>query len=134
MQIFIKILLTIFLVYVTYRIWEVDIDVTKFRPDKFFKSKTEELISQIPQREKNAIYQNDSIVARVKNLSFREESNGMYFDQLEYSNSLNIEKEFEFQKYILKIIKIENLINMSSSESHKGRILQQVYCSVIRKR
>lgn len=61
MQILIKLVLTIFLFYIGCLIWKTDIDVGRFRPDRLMKKKAEEIISQLPSREKDALYQNDKI-------------------------------------------------------------------------
>jgi len=138
MQILIKIVISLFWIAIIivsgcriHLTWKKDIDVSKLRPDRLVKKMAKDAASWLPSRDKDGIYQNGKLTARVKDEEYRENNGEVLFEQLEYSNDLDTSKEFEFQKYILKIKHINTSIGVLSSAPQKGRILQKVYCEII---
>jgi len=125
-----KIIWTIFLIVLAYSIATSQVD-PKSTLENFLEKQIKKRIDIIATREQDAIYQNDKIVARLGNGEFKKENKTIYFNQLEYSNELNLDEIFEFQKYILQFISYKAMIQLDSSQSHKGRILKGVSCRII---
>ena len=113
----------------------MDIDVKQFLNFKrWFTSAVEEKTSWIPQREKDSIYQDGKIVAKIIEGKINQQNNAYFFKEIYNSNNLNLEKEFEFQKFKLKHKRHESGTYLDVTQPHKGKIIENVICEIIGER
>jgi len=82
-------------------------------------------------REPDAIYQNNRLVARVAGAEVDLESKQIRFAEVYNSDELLLPEECEFQKYRILIQRIADATKVSKEESHKGRILRGVTADLL---
>ena len=92
-------------------------------------------------REENAIYQNGEIVARISGAIVIDESQGqILFEEIFNSNSLDLESEFEFQRWRLILRGYESFTGSSSetiidpdgpSHVNKESVFGNVECEIV---
>jgi hypothetical protein len=117
------------------RVWRTDLDLRRlFSPKRALESSVEEKLSWLPAREKDALYQNGKIVARIIDATVRESKAEVFFEEIYKSNELSIDSEFEFQKYRLRLRSAETLNMFNSSSPQKGRIITKAVCEIIGER
>jgi hypothetical protein len=78
------------------------------------------------EREPDALYQNNKIVARVLDPEIDLDAKELRFGEIYASDELMIPDECEFQKYRILIQRIGFATRGDRAEIHKGRILRGV--------
>jgi hypothetical protein len=117
------------------RVWRTDLDLGQlFSPKRALESSVEDKLSWLPAREKDALYQNGQIVARIINANVRENEAKVFFEEIYKSNDLDLGSEFEFQKYRLRFQSAETLTMINVSSPQKGRIIEKAACEIISER
>ncbi len=113
------------------RVWRADLDLDKlFSPRRAVESSVDEKLSWLPTRENNALYQNGELVARVERPVVDEAQRSVQFAEIFQAHNLNLETEFEFQKWRLKFKSAEMLIGLDASAPHKGRMILKAVCEI----
>ena len=135
-QIFIKITLTFGIlgvaIWMVVLIWKRDIDVKRFlRLDRFMRDKIEEKIDWIPEREKDAIYQDDKIVAHVEGYEVNEYSKEVYFERITHRGQLDRESPFIFQQFKLQVQSYGTKASVKIPEMGKAYLLGEVRCNIL---
>jgi hypothetical protein len=82
-------------------------------------------------REPEAIYQNDRLVARVAGAEVDLVAKQLRFAEIHNSDDLLLPEECEFQKYRILIQRIADATKVSREEPHKGRILRGVVADLL---
>jgi hypothetical protein len=82
-------------------------------------------------READAIYQNDRLVARVTGAEADLAAKQIRFAGVYNSDELLLPEECEFQKYRMLIQRIADATKVSREEPHKGRILRGVVADLL---
>ncbi len=82
-------------------------------------------------REKDAIYQNGRIVARVLETEIDLDAKEVRFGEVYNSDLLVIPEESEFQDYRILIQRITYATKIQRGEEHKGRVLRGVSCDLL---
>jgi hypothetical protein len=82
-------------------------------------------------READAIYQNDRLVARVTGAEADLAAKQIRFAEVYNSDELLLPEECEFQKYRMLIQRIADATKVSREEPHKGRILRGVVADLL---
>ena len=125
----------LFAVVASLRVWRTDLDLRRlFSPKRALESSVEERLSWLPAREKDALYQNGKIVARIIDAAVRESEAKVFFEEIYKSNELDLGSEFEFQKYRLRFRSAETLTMINTSSPQKGRIITKAVCEIIGER
>ena len=83
------------------------------------------------EREPDALYQNNKIVARVLDLEILLDAKELRFGEIYNSDELVIPDECEFQKYRILIQRISFATQVDRVEIHKGRILRGVSADIL---
>ncbi len=83
------------------------------------------------QREQDAIYQRDRIVARVVDAEVDEAAKEVRFGEIFNSDDLLLPDECEFQKYKILVQSIAYATKVDKTALHKGRILRGVTASIL---
>lgn len=117
--------------YLSIAVWNKDIMVGKSLIN-CVKRKIKAPINWIVSKEKDAIYQNGKMVGRIRKAKFKVRNGEIYFEEIYNCNELNIDKEFSFRKYLLKLKHAECSISLNTARPQEGRILESVYCTIIK--
>lgn len=83
------------------------------------------------EREPDAIYQNNKIVARVVEPEIRTDAKEVHFGEISDSEYLILPEECEFQKYRLLIQRIAYASRIDKQRPDKGRILRGVVAEIL---
>ena len=83
------------------------------------------------QREQDAIYQNNQVVARVLDPEVDAEAKEIRFRELYNSDLLVLPDDCEYQKYRILVQRIEYASKVNKEEPHKGRILRGVVAEIL---
>lgn len=114
------------------RVWRADLDLAKlFSPRRAVESSVDEKLSWLPTRESNGLYQNGQLVARVEGAVVDEPQRIAQFAEIFQAHNLNLETDFEFQKWRLKFRSAEMLIGLDASAPHKGRMILKAVCEIV---
>ena len=117
------------------KVWRSDLDLIKLlKPGHIVNKSAEEKLSWLPTREEDAIYQNETVVARTKGEKINLEEGIIDFQELYKSDSFNRKAEFEFRKWKLSVIRIEVKYDNYSSRPLDGIILVNVRCKILGER
>jgi hypothetical protein len=84
-----------------------------------------------PAREADALYQRETIVARVSGVTVEESQAMILFQEIYNSNLLDLASEFEFQDWRLQFHGAEAIIGLDTSQPDKGRIITNAICEII---
>lgn len=82
-------------------------------------------------RETDALYQNDRLVARVAGAEVDLAAKQIRFAEIYNSDELLLPEECEFQKYRILIQRVADATKVSREEPHKGRILRGVVADLL---
>lgn len=130
------IIVTIVLIaaFASFKVWKADLDLSKlFSPSRIFKQSVDDRLSWLPTREKNTIYQSEDIVGKVTGASVDEEKSIIEFQEISQSADLDLESEFEFQKWKLRFQHAETT-GFDTSRPQDGRLLFKVTCKIVGER
>ena len=83
------------------------------------------------EREPDAIYQGNRIVARVLEAELDTEARVVRFGEVFNSDELMLPEECEFQKYRILIQRIAYASKVNKEEPHKGRVLRGVSADIL---
>jgi len=83
------------------------------------------------ERELDAIYQGNRIVARVLEPEVDTEAKEIRFSEVINSDELMLPEECEFQKYRILIQRIAYASKVNKEEPHKGRVLRGVVADLL---
>lgn len=83
------------------------------------------------EREKDAIYQEDRVVARVFGVEVDSEAKEIRFSEVYQSDELLLPDECEFQQYKILVQKIEHATKVARESPQKGRILRGVSAEIL---
>lgn len=83
------------------------------------------------QREEDAIYQNNQLVARVLDPAMNPAQKEIRFGEVYCSDLLVLPEECEYQKYRLLVRRIEYASKVNKEEPNKGRILRGVAAEIL---
>lgn len=136
LQIVAKLVIIAALVLVTIiasiKVWRSDLDLVKlFSAKRVVESSVDEKLSWLPTREDNAIYQNGELVARIEQPVIDEAKRSIQFAEIFQSHNLNLEAEFEFQKWRLKFKSAQMLVGLNASVPHKGNMILKAVCEIV---
>lgn len=81
--------------------------------------------------EKDAIYQDGRIVARVVAPEIRRDAREIHFTEINSSDDLMLPEECEFQQYRLMIQRIEYASRIDKTAPEKGRVLRGVVAEIL---
>lgn len=82
-------------------------------------------------REPDAIYQNNSIVARVSGAEVDDEAKELRIDEVYKSDDLLIPEECEFREFRILIQRITFASRVDKTALHKGRVLKGVSADIL---
>jgi hypothetical protein len=136
LQIVVKVVIIAVIVLVaivaSLKIWRFDLDLGQlFSPRRAVEKSVEQKLSWLPTREKESLYQNKQIVARIVGASVKEGEGQIHFEEIYESERLDLGSEFEFQKYRLRFRSAETLTMVDSAAPQKGRIITEAVCEII---
>ena len=94
-------------------------------------SKDETKSAPAKEREADAIYQNDRLVARVLDAEVDTEAKEIRFSEVFNSDELLLPDECEFRKFRILIQRIAYASKVNKEEPHQGRILRGVTASLL---
>lgn len=83
------------------------------------------------EREPDAIYQGNRIVARALEPEMDTEAKEIRFSEVFNSDELMLPEECEFQKYRILIQRIAYASKVNKEEPHKGRVLRGVVADLL---
>ncbi len=83
------------------------------------------------EREKDAIYQADRIVARVLDVEVDFEAKEIRFGEVYRSDDLLLPDECEFQQYKILVQRIDQATKVARESPFKGRILRRVTADIL---
>jgi len=83
------------------------------------------------EREPDAIYQKDHLVARVIDPEIDSEAKEIRFSEVRNSDDLLLPEECEFQRYRILIQRIAYASKVNKDEPHRGRILRGVVAELL---
>lgn len=119
-------------VIVSLRVWRAELDLRELlHPGRMLKRSVDASMDWLPKREIDAIYQAGKIVARVSGIKIDHGNRKILFDEVYNSQTLNLEAEFEFQKWRLKFLGAESITSFDTSQPHKGQIITQAVCDLL---
>lgn len=120
--------------FASFKVWKADLDLSKlFSPSRIFKQSVDDRLFWLPTRERNTIYQSEDIVGKVTGASVDEEKSIIEFQEISQSADLDLESEFEFQKWKLRFQHAET-IGFDTSRPQDGRLLFKVTCKIVGER
>jgi hypothetical protein len=119
-------------VIVSLRVWRAELDLRELlNPGRMLQRSVDASIDWLPKRELDAIYQTGKIVARVSSIKIDKGNHKILFEEIYNSQTLNLEAEFEFQKWRLKFLGAESITSLDTSQPHKGQIITQAVCDLL---
>jgi len=119
-------------VIVSLRVWRTELDLCELlSPGRMLKRSVDASIGWLPKRELDAIYQTGKIVARVSGVKIDQGNHKIFFEEAYNSQTLNLEAEFEFQKWRLKFLGAESITSLDTSQPQKGQIITQAVCNLL---
>ena len=83
------------------------------------------------EREKDAIYQGDRIVARVLDVEVDLEAKEIRFGEVYKSDDLLLPDECDFQEYKILVQRIDQATKVARESPFKGRILRGVAADIV---
>ncbi len=83
------------------------------------------------EREQDAIYQRDRVVARVLDPEVDPEAKQVRFAEIYQSDELLLPDECEFQDYRILIQRIAHATKVDRGALHKGRVLRTVTAEIL---
>ncbi len=83
------------------------------------------------EREQDALYQGNRIVARVRDLEVDMEAKELRIVEIYNSDHLMIPEECEYQHYRILIQRIADATKVDKTAVHKGRILKGVCADIL---
>jgi hypothetical protein len=89
------------------------------------------LPAAVKERDPDALYQGQRVVARVLNPEIHAGEKVIRFDEVCHSDELLLPDECEFQKYRILIQRIAYASKVNKEEPHKGRILRGVTAEIL---
>ncbi len=120
---------------VSVRLWYADLDLqTIVNPYRLIKRAADAQVGLFPTRETDALYQDRKLVARVEKAVVDEKATAVRFDEIHTSNQLDLQREFEFQKWRLRYRDAQAIIGLDTSAPHKGRIIREAVCEIVGER
>lgn len=121
--------------FASFKVWKADLDLSKlFSPSRIVKQSVDDRLSWLPTREKNTIYQSEDIVGKATGASIDEEKGIIEFQEISQSADLDLESEFEFQKWKLRFQHAETMVGLDTSRPQDGRLLFKVTCKIVGER
>ena len=122
-------------VIVCIRVWRADLDLRALlSPQRMIERSVDSTLSLLPQREIDAIYQNNVLVARVVGPTRDDANQRLLFQEIFESNGLDLSREFEFQKWRLKFLGAETMAMLDASRPQKGRVIEAAVCQILGRR
>ena len=119
-------------VIVSLRVWRAELDLRELlHPGRMLKRSVDTSIDWLPTREFDAIYQTGKIVARVSGIKIDQGNHKILFEEVYNSQTLDLEAEFEFEKWRLKFVGAESIIGLDTSQPQKGQIISQAVCELL---
>lgn len=83
------------------------------------------------EREDNAIYQGNRVVARVADPEVNWEARAIHFAEIHHSDYLLLADECEFQKYRIMIQRVAFASRIDKEAPEKGRVLRGVLAEIL---
>lgn len=83
------------------------------------------------EREQDALYQGNKLVARVERVEVDLDAKELRIGEVYQSDHLMIPEECEFQKYRILIQRISDATKVDKLSPHKGRILRGVVADIL---
>src|SRR5712692_8856634 len=94
-------------------------------------SRPEQKASSPGQREPDAIYQNDRVVARAADAEVDLEVKEVRFGELYQSDYLSLPEECEYQNYKIIVQRIAYATKVAPGAAHSGRVLKGVVAEIL---
>lgn len=83
------------------------------------------------EREDDAIYQEDKLVARVADPEVNWEARTIHFGEISNSDYLLLSEECEFRKYRIMVQRIAFASRIEKDAPEKGRVLRDVIAEIL---
>jgi hypothetical protein len=120
---------------VSVRLWYSDLDLrTLMNPLRLIKRAADAQVGLFPTRDPAALYQNGIVVARVEDAAVDEPTGIVRFGEIHSSYQLDLQHDFEFQKWRLRFREAQAIIGLDSSAPPKGRIIRTAVCEIAGRR
>ena len=118
------------------RVWRADLDLRQLlSPARVVDRSVTDNLQWLPTRDSNGLYQGTKLVARISGRPLTDESKSLVaFEEIYQSNGLDLDREFEFQKWRLRLESADEVIGLDTSAPQKGRIMKKVVCAIIGER
>ncbi len=114
-----------------FRVWRADLDLGRLlNPKRAVQSSVEKKLSWLPTRDRDALYQDGQIVARVRGARVEESESEVRFEKVYKSNDLDLEAEFQFQKWRLRFRSADTLTMLNTAAPQEGRTITKAVCEI----
>jgi len=119
-------------VIVCVRVWRSDLDLRQlFSPSRMVQRAVDSHVNWIPTRETDGVYQDGKVVGRVLQAVLDPKNDRMQFEEIYNSSNLDQAREFEYQKWCLKLRGFLSIVQLNTSTPEKGQIIEKAVCEVI---
>jgi hypothetical protein len=85
----------------------------------------------LAERENDALYQKNRLVARVSGVRVDEAGQKLYCDEIHNSDLLVLADECEYEHYRIVIRKVEHAAKSDPKVPHKGRVLRGIEADIV---
>lgn len=114
------------------RVWRADLDLRQLvSPSRAVEKSVKSSLDWLPTRESSALYQDLKLAARVSGARVDEATNLVEFEEIYQSSDLDLNREFEFQKWRLRFKGADMIVGLDSSAPQKGQIVSKAVCTII---
>ena len=118
--------------FIDINLWTQYIDLNRlFSPRQYIQREVEKKSSWLPVRERDALYQDGNIVARVTGVNIDLLNRKIYFEVIYKSNTLNLHNNFKYLEYHLEFGKAESIIKMDANRAQDGQIIEKAVCEIV---
>jgi hypothetical protein len=119
-------------VLASHRVWRADLDLRRLlSPQRAVESSVEGRLSWLPTRAPTALYQGDTVVARVEGAQVDEAHSRLAFDLIYQAASFDTTKEFEFQRWRVRFDSAVESHMWTSRYPGKGQTHRQASCTIL---
>jgi len=117
------------------RVWRADIDLGQLiNPQRAVDRSASEAVDWLPTRDPAKLYQDGQVVGVVHGASVNEKEGTITFVKVDKSIALDLQKEFEYQKWCLRYKRSDTTGEIGGLAMEANRVFGNMVCEITGRR
>ena len=114
------------------RVWRADIDLRALlSPQRAVDRSVSDAVKWLPTRDAASLYQDGRVVGAAEGVAIDEAASALRFARVSRALELDVEKEFEFQKWRLKYESADTEASVSGLAMQPDKSFGNMMCKII---